>query len=116
MKTIRSFFARVAALFTSPKGQESLKQAADLAAKSMPYIDIAAKIVTGVTPTTLDDMALSMIHARYPRLFDGSIHDGEELKLYAFGAAADLLQQKYPAVSTSVARLAVQVAYTGSHA
>lgn len=116
MRTIRAFFSKVAGLFTSPKAKQALDQAAQLTAEALPYIDIASKIIAGITPTTIDDAALAYIRTRYPQLFDGSIKDGEDLKLWAFGVAADLLGRKYPAISTSIARLAVQAAYTGDHA
>lgn len=114
MKTLRAYFSRVLAVFTSPKAQQTLNQAADMTAAALPYIEIAGNIITGITPTTLDDQALAMLKAKYPQLFDGSIKNGEQLKLFAFGAAADLLKLKFPNLSTSVARLAVQAAYTAS--
>ena len=116
MKTIKAFFVRVATLFSSPKAKAALDQAANLTAEALPYISVAGSIITGLTPTTLDDQALAMLKTRYPQLFDGSIHTGEDLKLFAFSAAADLLGQKYPNISTSIARLAVQSAYTADHA
>lgn len=116
MNTIKAFFSRVATFFTSSRAQQALNQAADLTATALPYIEIAGKIVTGLTPTTLDDQALALLEAKYPQLFDGSIKSGEQVKLFALGVAADLLQQKYPAISTSIARLAVQAAYTGKTA
>ena len=114
MRTVKAFFARVAALFASPKAQQAFAKAADLTAAALPYIETTAKLVAGLTPTTLDDQALAFIQSRYPQLFDHSIQNGDQLKLFAFAAAADLLRQKYPGISTSIARLAVQAAYTGN--
>lgn len=116
MNIVKAFFSKIANLFTSPRGKAALDEAANLTAEALPYISIAGSIITGLTPTTLDDQALAMLKGRYPQLFDGSIQDGEHLKLFAFAAAADLLQKKYPVISTSVARLAVQTAFTADRA
>ena|SRR5690349_2318937 len=116
MNKFKAFFSKVAVLFSSAQAQMALNRAADLAAEALPFIDIASQIVAGLTATTLDDQELSLLKQKYPQLFDGSITSGDQLKLFAFGAAADLLQQKYPGVTTSIARLAVQAAYTGKTA
>ena len=82
----------------------------------MPFLDIAAQIAAGITPTTVDDMLLAKIHEKFPRMFDGSLKSGDEVKLYLLAVATELLQTRFPLISTSVARTAVQVAYTAQHA
>lgn len=116
MNTIKAFFIKVAAFFSSGEANRALNTAAALVPKAMPYLDIAAEIAAGLTPTTVDDALLAQIHAKFPRLFDGSLTSGEEVKLYLLGVATQLLQQAFPKVSTSIARTAVQVAYTAQHA
>src|SRR5574343_122162 len=113
---MKKFFGRVGGFFKKLfSNKEAIKSAFDktfeLSAKALPYLDTAASIAAGVTPTKVDDIALAAIKSAYPRLFDGTITTGEELKLYTLGVATTLLKRKYPEVSTTVARLAVQTAY-----
>lgn len=116
MKTLKAFFAKVAGFFTSGKAQKALDTVAGLVPLAMPFIDIAAQIAVGITPTKVDDKALAAVRAKFPRLFDSSLKTGEEVKLYMLGVASDLLMAKYPGVTTSIARSAVQLAYTASQA
>lgn len=116
MQTIKNFFARVAALFASPKAKAAFREAEDMTAKALPFITIGAQILAGITPTTLDDAALAYIKSKYPELFDGSITDGDRLRLFVLGAVTDLMKQKYPGLATSVARVAIESAYLGSKA
>jgi hypothetical protein len=113
---IKTFFLKIAGFFSSGEANKALNTAAALVPKAMPFLDVAAAIATGLTPTTLDDTVLAQIHTKFPRLFDGSLQTGDEVKLYLLGIATQLLQASYPQVSTSVARAAVQVAYTAQHA
>ena len=113
---IKTFFLKIAAFFSSGEANKALNAAAALVPKAMPFLDVAATIATGLTPTTLDDDVLAQIQTKFPRLFDGTLHTGDEVKLYLLGIATQLLQSRYPQVSTSVARAAVQVAYTAQHA
>jgi len=112
----KNFFLKIAAFFSSGAASKALDAAAALAPKAIPFLDLAAAIAAGLTPTPVDDAILSQIHAKFPHLFDGSLNTGEEVKLYLLGIATQLLQTSYPQVSTSIARAAVQVAYTAQHA
>lgn len=105
------FFKKLASILTSGRAQKSLDVIFAHIPAALPYIDIAAQIITGITPTTLDDKAYSLIKARYPKLFDGSLQTGDEVKLYALGIAAELLAFRFPALSTTEARSAVQLAF-----
>ena len=113
---LRDFFSRIAAFFSSGAARKALNTTADLVPKALPFLDIAATIIAGATPSPVDDVLLAQIHTKFPRLFDGSLHTGDEVKLYLLGVATQLLQAKYPQVSTSIARAAVQIAYTAQHA
>ena len=113
---IKAFFLKVAAFFSSGAANKALNTAAAVVPKAIPYLDIAAESVAGITPTPVDDEVLAEIHAKFPRLFDGSLKSGDEVKLYLLGVATQLLQSAFPQVSTSIARAAVQVAYTAQHA
>lgn len=113
---MKKFFTRIGGFFKGLfANKEAIKAAFDrtfeLSARALPYLETAATIASGITPSKVDDLALAAIKTAYPRLFDGSITTGDELKLYTLGVATTLLKQKYPEVSTTVARLAVQTAY-----
>jgi hypothetical protein len=112
----KTFFHKLMAFFSSGTASKALDAAAALAPKALPFLDVAAAIAAGITPTPVDDALLAQIHTRFPHLFDGSLQTGDEVKLYALGVATQLLQASYPQVSTSIARAAVQVAYTAQHA
>jgi hypothetical protein len=116
MTKMKLFFYKIAAFFASGEASKALNTAAELVPKAVPYLDIAAEIAAGITPTSVDDLLLAQIHAKFPRMFDGSLKSGEEVKLYLLGIAGQLLQAHFPQVSTSIARTAVQVAYTAQHA
>jgi hypothetical protein len=116
MQKIKTFFARIIGFFSSGAAKKALDTAAALVPQAMPFIDIAAQIAAGLTPTTVDDAMLAEVHAKFPRFFDGSLTTADEVKLYLLGVATQLLQARFPQVSTSVARAAVQVAYTAQHA
>lgn len=116
VKEMKNFFSKIGKFFSDlVKNKAALRATFDssfeMAAKALPYIDMAATIASGVTPSKLDDAALALIKSKYPGLFDGSIKTGDELKLYTLGAATELVKSKYPEVGTTVARLAVQSAY-----
>src|ERR1044072_3507595 len=113
---ISKFFAKIAAFFSSGAASKALSTAAEMVPKAMPFLDVAAAIAAGITPTSVDDVLLAQVHAKFPHLFDGTLRTGEEVKLYLLGIAAQLLQSRYPQISTSIARTAVQVAYTAQHA
>jgi hypothetical protein len=112
----KNFFAKIAGFFSSGAASKALDAAAALAPKAIPFIDVAATIAAGISPNPVPAEVLADIHAKFPRLFDGSLQTGDETKLYLLGVATQLLQAKYPQVSTSIARAAVQVAYTAQHA
>jgi hypothetical protein len=115
MKKMKAFFAKVAAFFSSGEAAKALDAAAALVPKAIPYIDLAAEIGAGLAPSGVPAAVLADIHAKFPRLFDGSLKGADEVKLYLLGVASQLLKVKFPQVSTSVARAAVQVAYTAVH-
>jgi hypothetical protein len=113
-KAIGSAIAKVFTLFRSDAVRRDLEKAANMVAAALPYIAVAGQVVAGITPTVIDDAALAAIRLKFPRLFDGSIKSGDELKLYALAVATELLRLKFPDISTSIARLAVQMGYTAS--
>jgi len=89
----------------------SLIHIEDLVPKVGPFVKIAGDIIVGITPTRIDDATWGFSKSKYPQLFDGSNPDTDVLKLYALGIATDLIQQRFPDASTTVARAAAQIAY-----
>jgi hypothetical protein len=109
-------FGAILGFFKSGKAQKDAEVALEYAVKALPYIKIAGDIITGVTPTGVDDILWNVVKNKYPKLFDGSIHTSDELKAYALGAASSMLQAKYPKLTTTVAVLATQIAYVDAKA
>ena len=109
---IRDFFSGLLRKFWDNKAlYNNLIYVEDLIPKVGPYIKIAGDIITGITPTTVDDAAWKAIKEKYPQLFIGQKVDSETAKLYALGIATDLVERRYPDISTTVARTATQIAY-----
>src|SRR5581483_2860245 len=105
-----SFWSKLAGLFTG-RARRAIDTVAELVPKALPYLDLAAQIAAGITPTLADDRALDRIHAKFPRLFDGTLKTGSEVKLYMLAIAGELLEQQFPKISTTMARLAVEAVY-----
>ncbi len=116
MNTVTTFFSKVSAFFTSGDANKALNTAAALVPEAIPFLDLAAEIAAGLAPSAVPQAVLTQIHTDFPHLFDGSLKNADEVKLYLLGVAAQLLQAKFPNITTSIARVAVQVAYTGQHA
>ena len=112
LSRIRDFFSGLLGKFWNNKSlYNNLLYVEDLIPKVGPYIKTAGDIITGLTPTTVDDIAWKAIKEKYPQLFSGEKVDPEAAKLYALGIATDLVERRYPEVSTTVARTATQLAY-----
>jgi hypothetical protein len=116
MNFLKKIMNAIALFFADGKAQKALEAVASLVPKALPIIDIAAVVVTTLTPTGIDDVTWAAIKAKFPALFDGSLKTGDDVKLYALGVATEMLKAKFPGVSTSIARAAVQLAYTGKTA
>ncbi|HET6453976.1 MAG TPA: hypothetical protein VFI02_06180 [Armatimonadota bacterium] len=108
MNAIKKFFAKVKELFTgaNAKADAYFSWILKYIPEALPIIEYIAAL----TPTAIDDAALALVRAKFPKLFDPDLTEDEK-KLYLLGAAGELLKQKYPALSTTAARIAVQVAY-----
>lgn len=108
MNAIKKFFAKVKELFigANAKADAYFSWVLRYIPDAFPIIEYIAAL----TPTTLDDAALAFVRAKFPRVIDPELTD-DERKLYLLGTASELLRQKYPSLSTTAARIAVQVAY-----
>lgn len=107
LSKITNFFAKIAH-WINP---DTLNGAIQLFLVALPYLDLAAEIVSGLTPTKVDDITLRTIKVQFPRLFSGEPMTVEEFKLYTLGVATELLKAHSPGTSTTIARIAAQVAY-----
>lgn len=108
MNLIKKLFAKLVTFLTNG---ETTGIVTSLAVEALPFIVIAGQIVVGLTPTGIDDAVFAQIRLKFPRLFDGTIHTGDELKAYALAVAGELVKARFPETSTSSARAAVQLAY-----
>lgn len=79
--------------------------------KAMPFIVLAADVVTALTPSGIDDAVWAQIKRLYPTLLDGTEKTPEQLKTEAFIIASETMKSRYPDLDTSTARAAVQLAY-----
>ena len=93
------------------KLHNSLIYVEDLIPHVGPFIKIAGDVIVGIIPGDVDDATWSFIKSKYPQLFDGSKQNKDVLKLYALGIATDLIQKRFPDVSTTVSRAAAQLSY-----
>ncbi|HET6454330.1 MAG TPA: hypothetical protein VFI02_07995 [Armatimonadota bacterium] len=108
MNAIKKFFDKVKQLFigANAKADAYFSWVLNYIPDAFPVIEYIAAL----TPTMLDDAALILVRAKFPKLLDPDLTDDEK-KLYLLGVAGELLKQKYPALSTTAARIAIQVAY-----
>jgi len=108
MKAIKRFFSSLKQYFFGEDGK------ADAYFKLIVgYIPEAMKLIEFVailTPTMVDDAAILLVKSKFPKLFDETLTDDEK-KLYLLATASELLKQKFPILSTTASRIAVQVAF-----
>ena len=111
MNFLKRLFGFLKGYFQSGKAARDAQRALEYAGKALPLVIIVADIVTKMTPTGIDDAIWAAIKAKYPRLLDGSEKTPDEVKAEALIIASEWLKLKYPGLSTTVARAAVQLAY-----
>lgn len=111
MNWLKRLFNAIGAYFKSGKAAADATKAMQYVGKALPFVVIAADIITSLTPTGIDDLVWARIKAKYPNLLDGKQKSPDELKADALIIAAELLKDRYPELSTSVARAAAQLAY-----
>jgi hypothetical protein len=110
-KTFGSVTAWLMQYFKSGKAAADAQWALEHMHEALPIVGMVADIATAITPTAIDDVVWKAVKAKYPTLWDGSLKTDEEFKLYALGVATELFKQRFPAVDTTRARMAVQNAY-----
>lgn len=111
MNWLKRLFGFLRGYFRTGQAARDTQKALEYVGKALPFVIIAADIITTLTPTFVDDALWRAIKAAYPRLLDGTEKSPEELKAEALVISAELLKAKYPELSTSVARAAAQLAY-----
>jgi hypothetical protein len=107
MKAIQKFFKKVVDLFAGPK--PAAEKYFSVILKGISDGFEIVEFVAKMTPTQWDNAAMNSIRAQFPKMFDGSLTE-EERKLYLTGVAGELLKARYPALTTTMARLAALAA------
>jgi hypothetical protein len=108
MKKVAAFFAKI--IHAVIGGKDKVAQILDLALAAIPTAYPFVQLVATLTPTMWDDAALAAIKTAYPKFFDPTLTP-EERKLYLLAVSSELLKTKLPGLTTTVARVAVQIAY-----
>jgi hypothetical protein len=110
MSWIKKLFGAIGAYFKTGRAASDAQTALELATKALPLVAVAGNIVVGLTPTMVDDALWATIQAKFPALFNGTIKNPDELRLFALGVLTEMVKAKF-GVDTSVARAAAQLAY-----
>jgi hypothetical protein len=108
MKGIANFFKKLIGLVIGSR--DKVEQMLNLVLAALPAAFPFVQLVVALTPTQWDDLALAGVRAAYPRFFDPTLTE-DERKLYLLAVASELLRQRLPGLSVSVARICVQLAY-----
>lgn len=95
MKWIKYLLDRAATFFARPETKQAITRLADLVPHMLPYVIAGGDFIAGITPSTLDDIALAFLRKSFPRLFDGSIKQADELKRYTGTAIATLFADRF---------------------
>ena len=108
MKAVKAFFKAIVGLFAG--SNSPAQQLLGVVLGFIPAADPLITLVVTLRPGLEDDIAYYAIKEMFPKFFDPDLTD-EERKLYFLGVAAELLRLKFPVLTTTMARIAVQVAY-----
>lgn len=111
MTWVKNLVENIGKWFVSGEAEKNAKLALDNAAKALPYVALAADVVTAITPTPVDDVIWRTMRSSYPSLFDGSVKTGAELGVQALLIASERFKEANPGIATGVARAATQLAY-----
>jgi hypothetical protein len=111
MKPLNAFFQKLITYVQGGSLARDFAKAASIATQIGPLVKIAGDIVTGLTPSTIDDKLWGTLTEKYPNLFNGVGYSPDEIKLTALAVLTELVKNRYPGISTTVARLAAQAAY-----
>jgi hypothetical protein len=101
-------------LFSLFPGNATLASAAKVIGDASPFLFQAADFVSKKTSWQWDNQIVATLRTQFPRLFDGTPLTQDEVKLYTLAIATEFLKWKFPTLSTTAARLAIQAAYAGN--
>jgi hypothetical protein len=114
-KAIKSFFSKVAALFTTPEGQKRVNDALTKAYDIMQVALPICETIASLTPTKTDDEIIALVkkYALPLALPDRPLTDGEKANTLRY-AATSLVKQELVSVGVpaNVIDLGVQLAYS----
>ena len=111
MNWLKRLFGFLRGYFQTGQAARDAQQALEFAGKALPIVQVVADVLVTLTPTAIDDVVWAAIKAKFPRLLDGTPKTADELKAEGLIIASEWLKLKYPSLSTTVARAAVQFAY-----
>lgn len=111
MNWLKRLFGFLRGYFQSGQAARDTQKALEYVGRALPIVQIVADVIVRMTPTAIDDAVWAAIKAKFPRILDGTAKTPEELKAEAMVIASEWMTIKYPELSTTVARAAVQLAY-----
>lgn len=109
MGWIKKLLASIKMYLFSDQAKADIGKALNYAAEALPYLDVAAQVVTKLTPMPGDDIAWALVRKQFPRLFSYDATP-EERKLAMMAYASEAVASKF-GLTTNQARLAVEAAF-----
>lgn len=110
MKWLLNLFRSIARFFTTRKGYESFLKILPYVKIALPYIELAAGIVSGAVPPT--EAIARILQQKFPHLFANGIPKTEdEKKVFAIAVATELMRADFGDLSTNEIRQALELAY-----
>jgi hypothetical protein len=110
MNWLKNLFASIARFFSTRFGYESFRKALPYVKVALPYIELAALVVSGRQQPT--EAIAQLLQQKFPNLFAQGIPKTEhELKLFALAVATELLRMRAPELTTNELRKAIELAY-----
>jgi len=110
MTWLKNLFASIARFFATRFGYESFRKVLPYVKVALPYIELAALVVSGRQEPS--EALARLLQQKFPTLFAQGIPKTEhELKLFALAVATELLRQDAPELTTNELRKAIELAY-----
>jgi|DewCreStandDraft_4_1066084.scaffolds.fasta_scaffold03500_33 hypothetical protein len=110
MKWLLNLFRSIARFFTTRNGYESFLKILPYVKIALPYIELAAGIVSGAVQPT--EAITSILQQKFPHLSaDGLPKTEDEKKVFAIAVATELMRADFGDLSTHEIRKALELAY-----
>lgn len=110
MNWLWNLFRSIARFFTTRQGFENFRRVLPYVQRALPYIELAAGIVSGrIQPT---EAIARLLEQKFPNLFgSGAPKTEAEMKLFALAVATELMRLDFGDMSTNQLRQALELAY-----